>query len=234
MLLAYAKLDLDAEILASKLPDDAAFASDAGGLFPRKQAAEQYAGELAQHRLKREIVSTSLANRLVNLAGPVLVCRLKEMTGASGAEVARAFVVAEGAFGLQALKQRIDALDGKIAAEVQIRFYGEIADILRRLGLWFLTHADGKDDLAATIALYRAGVEGLRGFYKDVISGTEQVRGGRRAASPILSKPAPPPTWRKTLASCPRWRWHPKSPNWRAAPITAWRRWRMSISASAP
>ena len=142
----------------------------------RRQAAARYAGELTQHRLKREIVSTSLANRLVNLAGPVFVSRLKEMAGASGAEVARAFVVAEGAFGLQALKHRIDALDGKIKAEAPDRtLCAKSRIILRRLGLWFLTHADAKDDLAAAIALHRAGVEGLRGFYKDVIS-SEQSR----------------------------------------------------------
>src|ERR1700760_939154 len=80
--------------------------------FPPK-AATQFAAELPQHRLKREIISTGLANRIVNLAGPVFAARMREMSGASGAEVARAFVVAEGAFGLEALKKRIDALDGK-------------------------------------------------------------------------------------------------------------------------
>ena len=181
VLLAYAKLDLDAEILASKLPDDTAFASVLSGYFP-KQTAAQYAGELAKHRLSREIVSTSLANRLVNLAGPVFVSRQKEMSGATGAEVARAFVIAESAFGLEALKRRIDALDGKIKADVQIQLYGEIAEILRRLGLWFLTHADAKDDLASSITLYRAGVEGLRGFYKDVISAEQSQEAETRIA----------------------------------------------------
>ena len=40
VLLAYAKLDLDAEILASALPDDPAFAADPGGLFPQQAVAE--------------------------------------------------------------------------------------------------------------------------------------------------------------------------------------------------
>ncbi len=169
VLMAYAKLDLDAEILDSALPDDMAFASTLAAYFP-KQAAEKFAAELPQHRLKREIISTTIANRLVNLAGPVFVARMKEMSGASGAEVARAFAVAEGAFGLEALKARIDALDGKVDAQVQIRLYTEIAEILRRLGLWFLTHVSAKDDLAATIALYRAGVDALRTGHKDFIS----------------------------------------------------------------
>jgi len=131
---------------------------------------ENFAAELPQHRLKREIISTSIANRIVNLAGPVFVARMKEMSGASGAEVARAFAVAEGAFGLDALKSRIDALDGKVEAQLQTRLYTEIAEILRRLGLWFLTHVSARDDLGSAIALYRAGVEALRGGHKDFIS----------------------------------------------------------------
>ncbi len=169
VLMAYAKLDLDAEILDSTLPDDGAFAATLAAYFPNK-AAQAFAAELSQHRLKREIVSTTISNRLVNLAGPVFVARMKEMSGCSGAEVARAFVVAEGAFGLEALKSRIDALDGKVEAQTQIRLYTEIAEILRRLGLWFLTHVSVKDDLAATIALYRAGVESLRTSYGALIS----------------------------------------------------------------
>ena len=64
----------------------------------------------------------------------------------------------------------------------QIALYAEIAEILRRLGLWFLNHASGKEDLAATIALYRAGVEGLRGCYRDVISPEQAAEADARIA----------------------------------------------------
>ena len=78
------------------------------------------------------------------------------MSGASGADVARAFAVAEGAFDLKALKCRIDALDGKVDAQIQIGLYTEIVS--------------AKDDLEETIALYRAGVESLRSSYTNFIS----------------------------------------------------------------
>jgi glutamate dehydrogenase len=181
VLMAYAKLDLDAEILDSNLPDDKAFDTTLAAYFPRR-AIENFASELPQHRLKREIISTAIANRIVNLAGPVFVARMKEMSGASGADVARAFAVAEGAFGLEALKSRIDALDGKVEAQHQIRLYTEIAEILRRLGLWFLTHISAKDDLASAIALYRAGVEALHAGYKDFISPEQNQEAQARIA----------------------------------------------------
>jgi glutamate dehydrogenase len=169
VLLAYAKLDLDAEIVASELPDDPTFESVLAGYFP-DAAVKRFPNALAQHRLRREIVSTSLANRLVNLAGPVFVSRMKEMSGAPGAHVARAFVVAEGAFGLSALRARIDALDGKVDAGIQTSMYADVAEILRRLGLWFITNVPANADLTSTIALYRAGVENLRGTFNTLVS----------------------------------------------------------------
>ncbi|HUO01816.1 MAG TPA: hypothetical protein VMU31_03485, partial [Rhizomicrobium sp.] len=51
-----------------------------------------------------------------------------------------------------------------------IRLYTEIAEILRRLGLWFLSHVSAKDDLAASIALYRAGTESLRTGHQQFMS----------------------------------------------------------------
>ncbi|MBL6854146.1 MAG: NAD-glutamate dehydrogenase, partial [Alphaproteobacteria bacterium] len=169
VLLAYAKLDLDAEVVASELPDDPTFASVLAGYFP-PQAVKRFPAALEQHRLRREIISTSLANRIVNLAGPVFVARMKEMSGADGAHVARAFVVAEGAFGLAALKARIDQLDGKVNAATQTAMYTDVAEILRRLGLWFITNVPDNAELASTIALYRAGVEELRGTFHSLVS----------------------------------------------------------------
>ncbi|HEU0096280.1 MAG TPA: NAD-glutamate dehydrogenase domain-containing protein, partial [Rhizomicrobium sp.] len=61
VLLAYAKLDLDAEVLASSLPDDPAFAALLTGYFP-PPAVAKFPDEPQRHRLKREIVSTVLIN----------------------------------------------------------------------------------------------------------------------------------------------------------------------------
>ena len=190
VLLAYAKLDLKAELLASTLPDDPHFAAELAAYFPNK-AVETFPAELESHRLRREIITDMLANRLINLAGPVFVARMKEMSGASGAEVVRVSVVAEGAFGLSGLKQEIDALDGKVDAAVQT------LDVCRRRR----TAAPGSDcgssptfrrtrDFASTIALYRSGMDALKGAH---VSGGPRRRPmsgrSRSTASPSWSKP---------------------------------------------
>ncbi len=169
VLLAYAKLDLDAEINASGLPDEGYFASELAGYFP-KAAVARFPDELAQHRLKREIVATVLANKIVNLAGPVFVHRMKETSSAPASRVARAFAVAEGAFGLSALKARIDLLDGTVPAALQTTMYEDVAEFLRRIGLWFLSNVPAAADLSEVVALYRGGVESLRGTFSTLVS----------------------------------------------------------------
>jgi glutamate dehydrogenase len=173
VLLAYAKLDLKAELLASALPDDPHFASELAGYFP-PLAAKKFPAAMATHRLRREIITDVLANRIINLAGPVFVARMKEMTGADGAEIVRVSVVAEGAFGLSALRMRIDELDGRVSAAVQTSMYTDIAELLRRLGLWFIANVPADADLPSTIALYRAGVEALRGNFEGLVSPYEK------------------------------------------------------------
>jgi glutamate dehydrogenase len=133
-------------------------------------AAQRFASELTHHRLRREIICNEISNRIVNLGGPVFVHRMKEVSGAAGTQVARAFIVMEAAFGLAAIKTRIDALDYKVPADTQTTMYAEIAELLRRVGLWFLTNVPPTADLGATVAQYRAGVDALRGTYSTLIS----------------------------------------------------------------
>jgi glutamate dehydrogenase len=169
VMLAYAKLDLFAEIIGTDLPDDPHFLSTLAGYFP-DATAKAFPNEVEHHRLRREIIATVLANRIVNLGGPVFVHRLNESSGANHARIARAFVVADGGFGLSALKARIDALDAKVEANVQTSMYADIAEVLRRLGLWFLANIPADADLNDSIAMYRAGVEALRGTFATLVS----------------------------------------------------------------
>jgi glutamate dehydrogenase len=164
VLLAYAKLDLDAEVLASSLPDDPFFAGLLAGYFP-PPAVAAFPEEPGRHRLKREIVSTVLINAIVNLAGPVFVLRTREVTGLTAADVARGFVLSDGAFGLSTLKARIDAMDGKMDAGVQIELYGGIADQFRRATRWFLANEPLDAPIGETVLGYRASLEALRESY---------------------------------------------------------------------
>jgi len=189
VLLAYAKLDLDAELLESDLPSDPALHNLLVTYFP-DAAIKAFPAEADQHRLKKEIVSTVLTNRLVNLAGPTFVLRMKELSGRSAVEVARAFVITDAAFGLSGLKQRIDGLDGKVTAADQIAAHAAIAAHLQRVTPWFLTA--NHRDIASAIALYRGTVEALRPRLEPHTSDSGLPAGiAREVAQLALLLPAP-------------------------------------------
>jgi glutamate dehydrogenase len=137
---------------------------------------------MIHHRLRREIIATALANRMVNLGGPVFVHRIEEISSASGAAIARAFVLAEGAFELTALKLRVDSLDNRVTASVQLGAYNEITELLRRLGAWFLVNVPSRADLGETISIYRNSVQALRRTFSNVVSAYEAAATEKRLA----------------------------------------------------
>ena len=56
--------------------------------------------------------------------------------------------------------------------------YADIAELLRRLGLWFLVNVPAKADLAETVVRYRAGVEQLRGTFSSLDFALRSARHG--------------------------------------------------------
>ena len=101
MLLAYAKIWLYDELLASILPDDPWVATTLVRYFPRA-LAERYAGDMARHPLKREIIAAYVTNSMLNRVGSTFVHRLMETTGAASHEVVRAFLLTRETFGFVA------------------------------------------------------------------------------------------------------------------------------------
>ena len=125
MLLAYGKIALCADLLNSAVPDDPYLVRELGRYFP-KRLSERFPDALAQHRLRREIIATQLANSIINRGGPSLVVRIADQTGASAADVAKAFAATRDSFRMPVLNDAIGDLDGRVPGRVQLGLYAEI------------------------------------------------------------------------------------------------------------
>ncbi|MEZ5812585.1 MAG: NAD-glutamate dehydrogenase [Rhizobiaceae bacterium] len=141
VLLAYAKIVLFDELVASDLPDDPHFAGDLSGYFP-DQMAKKFADEISHHRLRREIVATLLANDAINRGGPAFISRLQDLSGRSSADILSAFVLVRDGFELGRLYADIDALDNKVPGATQLEFYAEAGRIVHGATGWFLRQAE--------------------------------------------------------------------------------------------
>ncbi len=160
VLLAYAKLSLYSDLLDSPVPDDPYLGRELFRYFP-EALSKKFPDALEKHRLRREIIATQLANSMINRGGPSLLVRIADQTGASAPEIARAFAAARNAYDMPALNDEINALDGKIAGDVQLSLYAAVQNLLLDRLVWFLRNADLAKGLAGVVDHYRDGIEAM-------------------------------------------------------------------------
>ncbi|MFQ5973385.1 MAG: NAD-glutamate dehydrogenase, partial [Alphaproteobacteria bacterium] len=118
VLFSYAKLALYDELLPTNVPDDPHLVRDLARYFPER-LRERFAEPIARHRLRREIIATYITNSVINRVGATFVHELQARTGMTPADIARAYVVARGAFRLRPLWREIETLDNKVSSETQ-------------------------------------------------------------------------------------------------------------------
>ncbi len=157
VLLAYAKIVLFSDIVASDVPDDPHFDRDLMAYFPERMA-KKFADDIHGHRLRREIIARVIANDLVNRGGPSFVNRLEEATGRSAADVVLTFAAIRDGFALPALYGEIDALDNAIDGQVQLDLYQMVSRLIFVTAGWYLKNDAGTVPLAERIA----ALEGAR------------------------------------------------------------------------
>ena len=168
VVLSTTKLVLQEALEGSALPDDPAMVEELLAAFPIAMHGK-YRREILEHRLRREIVATRLANRIVNRLGPIHPFELAEEEGAGIAQVASAFFAAERLFGLDTLWQAIEDTAMPESARIVLfdRMAGavrtQMADLLRA-GAGSMQPTKLVGELAATVSeLSRAASELLAG-----------------------------------------------------------------------
>lgn len=181
VLVAYAKLALKEDLLPTELPDDPWFQQTLVDYFP-PALREQFASELAQHPLRREIVTNSVVNSMVNRGGITFAFRAMEETGATPEQIARAFVVCREIFDLPSFVREIEALDNVVSTEVQSQLYLEFRRLIDRSIRWFLTSRPSHLDVAGEVARFGSVVREFAPQISTLLKGTELKRLQRNAA----------------------------------------------------
>jgi glutamate dehydrogenase len=173
VLLAYVKIGLEREVLADPLVDEPWTTDVLAGYFPTP-LRERFAARMAGHRLRREIISTVLVNEVVNRGGTSFVFRAMEESGASAADVIRAYVVVRESYGLRDLWAGAEALDNRAATDAQTLVFLETRRLLDRAVRWLVSNRRSPIDVAGEIARLRPGVGALLTQLPDVLVGAER------------------------------------------------------------
>lgn len=139
VVLSSAKLVLQDALEQSALPDDPLLEDELLAAFPAPMR-ERFKTDILEHRLRREIIATKLANRMVNRLGLIHPFELVEEEGATLAQVTAAFVAAERLLGMAAIWQGIEREPMPEAARILLfdraaaAMVNHMADLLRVSG----------------------------------------------------------------------------------------------------
>ena len=195
VLLAYGKLALYAELLDSSVPDDAYLGRELVRYFP-KEMRERFPAAIEEHRLRREIIATQLANSIINRGGPSLVVRIADQTGASAANMAAAFAAVRDSYDMPALNDAIGALDGHVPGKVQLGLFATVESLLLDRLVWFLRNVDVSKGLAGVVEHYRGGIAALAQALDDALPPEAAAARAERAAE-LQSAGVPEPLARQ-------------------------------------
>ena len=143
VLLAYAKRSIAAALLDSEFPDSPYLFQDLQSYFP-PAVVERYGHLIEDHPLKRELVATIASNDVVNAQGITFVSRMVTETGASPADVVKAFRIARDVTGSIERWADIEALDGQIDPELQGELLNGVDWLVETTSRWYLVRAEGQ------------------------------------------------------------------------------------------
>ncbi len=179
VLLSSAKLALQDAIEASGLPDDPMLVSNLIAMFPAPMQ-KKYEAQILGHRLRREMIATDLANRIVNRIGLLHAFELPEEEGVGLADVAAAFVVVERLFDLKVLWRDID--DHQMSETARLSLLDRLAAAVGNLMSDVLRTAAGRVEASAMIESLSDGVAALTTGREELISGDTRERSGNLRA----------------------------------------------------
>lgn len=154
VLMAYTKNTIKKLLLTSNLPEEPYFMKYLRAEFP-KILSERFLPEIENHHLKREIILTQLTNTMIQYMGIAYTHRMYDEVGASPAMSTRAFAIALEIFNVEAIWAEIEALDGKVPAQVQIEMMNEITNFLLHQCRWLLRHYRTELSVEGTIEIFK-------------------------------------------------------------------------------
>jgi glutamate dehydrogenase len=183
VLMAYVKNSLAHQLAGSDIARDPQLERDLRGYFP-PMLVERFGDAIPAHRLRNEIIATVVANDLVNRAGIVFHSEMRERTGRSAADIARAYTIVKQVFDLETLWRAVSRLDNVIPAATQIEMLLAGNRLMERATGWFL-RGGGPLDIEGETDAFRPGVEALADHITEILPVPQRAELQRRAEALI-------------------------------------------------
>jgi len=165
ILLSYSKLTYKNALLGASSLTEECYDALLLGYFPRL-IRERYADEILQHPLRKEIIATILSNQIANNIGIGFGSRIREETGATIEDIAKAYVVCVEVFGLFDTWRKLEKLDNIVNEQDRYEIFKAVSGLLERSISWLLRNQPADFKVSHVIERYRVDT----GILREVIS----------------------------------------------------------------
>ena len=182
VLLVDAKRSLKTSLAPSELVDDPSLIEDLKQYFP-DEASARFEALIPAHPLRRELTATILANDVVNSVGATFVSRMTTRSGATKADVVKAYRIARDVSNAkprwEEIEQLVNLVDLNVWFELMTGQDRVVASLTRR----YLVRLP-KSTLAEAIAADRSGFA----EFEDALTeaGSDEWRGAHRSEEAAL------------------------------------------------
>lgn len=170
ILLSYSKLTYKKALLDSSSLTEDCYNQLLLDYFPT-QLQEKYAPEILKHPLRKEIIATLLSNKITNYIGIGFGFRIREETGASIENVAKAYVVCADIFDLNETWRSLEQLDNVVAEHDRYDCFRSVSGLLERSISWLLRNKSSNFDVSHLIERYKTDIKILRKVISNSIIG---------------------------------------------------------------
>jgi glutamate dehydrogenase len=172
LLLAQTKISAGEEVLASGLPDDPYLRRVLDAYFPAQLRAA-FADRMEAHPLRREIITTSVVNEMIDTSGTTFLFRLIEETSASVPNLTWAWLVARDVFDMASFHAQVQELEGRVSLAAQITLLLEGRKLTERGVRWLLHNRRPPWDIQATVGFFADGVRTVRAGLPGLLTGRD-------------------------------------------------------------
>ncbi len=177
VLSAYAKIELTRVLSASSLADDPYFRATLRRYFPR-QLVDRFDDLLDTHPLRREIISTVIANDIINIGGITFAFRVMEETSVAEPVIARAFVALREIYSLDETIDALAELPADFPTDRWSTVHLDLRRLLDRAVRWFVNHVEQGTSVQEDIDAFKPLVAPFRARLSEYLRGCDLQRAG--------------------------------------------------------
>ncbi len=175
VLVSYAKIVVFNDLMAQEFASDPYLELELMRYFPARMS-KTYEPEITSHRLRAEIISTLIANSIVNRCGPLFLFDLANDTGIEAGHLARFYVLGRDSFGFVEMNEAVDRLDNRISSAQQMSLYKRLQSGLADAVAWFAGNESTGAGLSELVPIYKDGIAILSGALSDVLPKAQKTQ----------------------------------------------------------